>query len=173
MDFCLFLDLDVLMLYLIVILSSSIFGYFKLSYCYFLLLFFCFQRQLERIKRDKAHTRRGDDAEPQVQPGSLVPVSRYHGSRLASAPTPSPYQQTGRSHESNGFKSARNQVGHATMEFSGLEIKGKPSRNNKEASERPSKAARLSSGATIGAAIVEAENSLEIDVCFPTSGEAF
>lgn len=36
------------------------------------------------MKREKAQTRRGDDAEPQVKPESLVPVSRYHGSRLAS-----------------------------------------------------------------------------------------
>lgn len=32
---------------------------------------------------------------------------------------------------------------------------------------------RSSSGATVAAAIVEAENSLEMDVCFSASGEAF
>lgn len=37
---------------------------------------------------------------------------------------------------------------------------------------RAQKVARMDSGATIGAAIVEAENSLEIEVCFPASGEA-
>ncbi|KAK7378487.1 hypothetical protein VNO80_03929 [Phaseolus coccineus] len=31
-----------------------------------------FQRQTERIKRGKAQARRGDDAEPQFQPDSLV-----------------------------------------------------------------------------------------------------
>ncbi|KAK4274295.1 hypothetical protein QN277_017539 [Acacia crassicarpa] len=116
------------------------------------------QRQAERIKRDKAHARRGDDAAPQVLPESLVPVSRFHGSRLVSAPAP-PYQQSG----SNGLQSARNRVGQATKEFSNLEI-AKPSRSSEEASERPRKVAKLSSGATIGAAIVEAESSLEIDV---------
>ncbi|XP_028784662.1 5'-3' exoribonuclease 3 isoform X2 [Neltuma alba] len=117
------------------------------------------QRQAERIKRDKAHARRGDDIEPQVLPESLVPVSRFHGSRLVSSPAP-PYQQSG---QSNGLKSARNHVGQATKEFSNLEIH-KTYHSNIEASERPPKVARLSSGATIGAAIVEAESSLEIDV---------
>lgn len=110
---------------------------------------FLFQRQAERIKRDKAHARRGDDAEPQVQPESLVPVARYHGSRLASGPSHTPYQQ-------------------AKAQLSGVEIKSKQS----VASARPHKVARLSSEATIGAAIVEAENSLEIEVCFPALGEA-
>lgn len=99
------------------------------------------QRQAERIKRDKAQARRGDDAQPQAQPESLVAVSRFHGSRLASAPTPSPFQQSRRSNP-HVPTSARN--------------------DNKEASERPSKVARLS-GATVAAAIVEAENNLEID----------
>ncbi|KAK7256008.1 hypothetical protein RIF29_29438 [Crotalaria pallida] len=75
------------------------------------------QRQAERIKRDKSQARRGDDAGPQAQPESLVAVSRFHGSRLASAPTPSPYQQFG--------KSAR--------------------KYNKEDSQGPRKVARLSS----------------------------
>ncbi|XP_054818179.1 5'-3' exoribonuclease 3 isoform X2 [Prosopis cineraria] len=120
------------------------------------------QRQVERIKRDKAHARRGDDAAPSVLPESLVPVSRFHGSRLVSAPA-APFQQSGLSYKSNGLKSTRNQVGQATTELSNLEI-GKPSWGNKDNSERPRKVAKLSSGATIGAAIVEAENSLEIDV---------
>lgn len=117
-----------------------------------LYLLFCLQRQSERIKREKAQARRGDDAEPQVQPESLVAVSQFRGSRLASAPTPSPYQQSGR-YDSHVSMSVR--------------------KDNKGASEGPRKVARLSSGATVAAAIVEAENSLEIDVCFPTSGEAF
>lgn len=93
------------------------------------------QRQAERIKREKAQARRGDDADPQVKPEFLVPVSRYHGSRLASAPTPSPYQQH--------------------------EIKSKQSGTS---GSQGRKVARFSSGATVGAAIVEAENDLETEL---------
>ncbi|XP_038715665.1 5'-3' exoribonuclease 3-like isoform X2 [Tripterygium wilfordii] len=88
------------------------------------------QRQSERIKREKAQARRGDDAEPQFLPESLVPVARFHGSRLASGTTPAPYKQTG--------------------------FGGTPPSSHK--------VARLSSEASIGAALVEAENSLEIEV---------
>lgn len=114
-----------------------------------LCLFFYLQRQSERIKREKAQARRGDDVQPQFQPESLVAVSRFHGSRLASAPTPSPFQQSGH-YDSLESSSAR-----------------------KVNKERPPKVAKLSSGASVAAAIVEAETSLEIDVCFPASGEAF
>lgn len=100
----------------------------------------CLQRQAERIKREKAQARRGDDAEPLAQPDSLVPVSRFHGSRLASGPSPSPYQQS--------------------------ECVDRLDKNGKGTFARPHKVPRLSSGATIGAAIVEAENSFETDVCF-------
>ncbi|KAM7518175.1 hypothetical protein LguiB_017137 [Lonicera macranthoides] len=89
------------------------------------------QRQAERVKRDKAQAKRGDDAEPHATPESLVPVARFHGSRLASGPSPSPYNQEG----------------------------------SKETHNRAHKVARLSSGATVGAAIVEAENSLRSEVC--------
>ncbi|XP_047165553.1 5'-3' exoribonuclease 3-like isoform X1 [Vigna umbellata] len=99
------------------------------------------QRQTERIKRGKAQARRGDDAGPRFQPDSLVAVSQFHGSRLASAPTPSPFQQ---SRHSNFRTSVR--------------------KDRKEAFERPQKVARLSSGASVAAAIVEAEKSLEIEV---------
>lgn len=99
------------------------------------------QRQSERIKRQKAQAR-GDDIGPQVQPESLVPVSQFHGSRLASAPTPSPFQHSG---HYDPRKSTS--VGEGN-----------------KVSERPHKVARLSSGATVAAAIVEAENSLEIDI---------
>ncbi|CAL0323847.1 unnamed protein product [Lupinus luteus] len=93
------------------------------------------QRQAERIKRDKSQARRGDDAGPQALPDSAVAVSRYHGSRLASAPRPSPYQHS------------------------------EHKKHNKEDSQGPHKVAKLtSSGASVAAAIVEAENSLEIDV---------
>ncbi|KAI3871650.1 hypothetical protein MKX03_033383 [Papaver bracteatum] len=83
------------------------------------------QRQAERIKRDKASQKqRGDNVEPTVKPDSLVPVARFQGSRLASAPLPSPYERTG-----PALKVARH----------------------------------TSSGASVGAAIVEAENSLELE----------
>ncbi|KAK9165213.1 hypothetical protein Scep_000404 [Stephania cephalantha] len=101
------------------------------------------QRQAERIKRDKAQVRRGDDIEPRFKPDSLVPVARYHGSRLASAPTPSPYQQNGSCSSSAGSDSRRrdNEFGRAA--------------------QQPPKVARYSSGASVGAAIVEAENHVE------------
>ncbi|WVY88993.1 hypothetical protein V8G54_037962 (chloroplast) [Vigna mungo] len=100
------------------------------------------QRQTERIKREKAQAKRGDDTEPQFQPESLVAVSRFHGSRLASAPTPSPFQQSG----------------HYNSQVSSS-IK----KHNKETTERPHKVARLSSGASLATAIVEAESSVEIE----------
>ncbi|KAJ6684778.1 5'-3' EXORIBONUCLEASE [Salix purpurea] len=95
------------------------------------------QRQAERIKREKAQARRGDDVEPQNQPESLVAVARFHGSRLASIPTPSPYQD----HRTHSQTS-----------------------DGKGSSVQRHKVARFSSTANIGAAIVEAENSLEIEV---------
>ncbi|XP_010533698.1 PREDICTED: 5'-3' exoribonuclease 3-like [Tarenaya hassleriana] len=85
------------------------------------------QRQAERIKREKVQTKRLDDAAPTVQPDTIVPVARFHGSRLASAPTPSPFQ------------------------------------SNDGISPPPQKVRRLSSGSSIGAAIVDVENSLESD----------
>ncbi|GJZ40367.1 5'-3' exoribonuclease 3 [Tanacetum coccineum] len=52
------------------------------------------QRQAERIKRNKAQAKsqamRRDDAGPQMEPESLVPVGRFKGSCLASGPAPSP-----------------------------------------------------------------------------------
>ncbi|KAJ6995538.1 hypothetical protein NC653_018112 [Populus alba x Populus x berolinensis] len=95
------------------------------------------KRQAERIKREKAQARRGDDAEPPNQPESLVAVARFQGSRLASAPTPSPYQDDGTHSQTSDVKGS---------------------------SVRRHKVARLSSTANIGAAIVEPENSLEIEV---------
>ncbi|XP_042515437.1 5'-3' exoribonuclease 3-like isoform X2 [Macadamia integrifolia] len=129
------------------------------------------QRQEERIKREKAQAKRGDDAEPQCGTDSAVPVARYHGSRLASAPVPSPYQQTGSSYSAGNSISIRNenQLGQATMVLSALNIKGKKSAapDRKEVNFQARKVARLSSGSSIGAAIVEAENSLngEVEVC--------
>ncbi|OWM66939.1 hypothetical protein CDL15_Pgr008108 [Punica granatum] len=98
------------------------------------------QRQSERIKREKAQRRRGDDAAPQAEPELLVPVARFQGSRLASGPTPAPYQMAGA-----GSKRKWDEEGNEIL-------------------IRPNKASRFSSGATIGAAIVEAENELEIEV---------
>ncbi|XP_042462935.1 5'-3' exoribonuclease 3-like [Zingiber officinale] len=95
------------------------------------------QRQAERIKREKTQMKRGDDIDPQVRPDSIVPVTRFQGSRLASGALPSPYQQANQSKDCD----------------------------SKGASFRAQKVARLSSGgATVGAAIVEAENSLEVEV---------
>lgn len=119
---------------------------------------------------------RGDDTQPLIQPESLVPVACYHGSRLASGSSPSPYQQSGFNHSSKNSMSARKdyQLGQATAGLSGLDIKKKQAcaSDARGTSTRSRKVARLSSGATIGAAIVEAESSFEIEVCFPASGEA-
>ncbi|MCI14134.1 5'-3' exoribonuclease, partial [Trifolium medium] len=52
-------------------------------------------RTVERIKRQKSQARRGANVWPQVQPESRVPISQFCGSRLASAPTASPFQQSG------------------------------------------------------------------------------
>uniref|UniRef100_A0A0E0CAX8 5'-3' exoribonuclease n=1 Tax=Oryza meridionalis TaxID=40149 RepID=A0A0E0CAX8_9ORYZ len=90
------------------------------------------QRQAERIKREKAQAKRGDDLDPHVRDDLIVPVARFQGSRLASGPASSPYEQNG-SDKNNGGKNSRAQ-----------------------------KAARVSSsGSSIAAAIVEAENDLE------------
>ncbi|KAK4779401.1 hypothetical protein SAY86_006929 [Trapa natans] len=97
------------------------------------------QRQAERIKREKAQRRRGDDAAPQAEPESLVPVARFQGSRLASGASPSPYQNV-----RVGSRRKLDEDGNGTF-------------------SRPSKVPRMSSGATIGAAIVEAENNLETE----------
>uniref|UniRef100_A0A5B7BCI5 5'-3' exoribonuclease n=1 Tax=Davidia involucrata TaxID=16924 RepID=A0A5B7BCI5_DAVIN len=121
------------------------------------------QRQAGRIKREKAQAKRGDDVEPQLKSDSLVPVGRYRGSRLASGPSPSPYQQ----HSSKSSVSVRNeyQLGKATTGISVLDIQNKQSGTSDGIGThvRAKKVARFSSGATIGAAIVEAENSLETE----------
>ncbi|WCJ35121.1 5'-3' exoribonuclease 2 [Euphorbia peplus] len=109
------------------------------------------QRQSERIKRQKGEkkvqSRRGDDAAPQALPESLVPVSRFHGSRLASAPSPSPFQHGSESSSNIGNEDS---TGHIS--------------NGKGSSGHAHKLTRLSSSASVGAAIVDAENSLEIEV---------
>ncbi|CAN4093962.1 unnamed protein product [Withania somnifera] len=114
------------------------------------------QRQSERIKREKAQSKRGDDAAPQAEPESLVPVARFAGSRLASGPSPSPYQR--------GGTARRDQVRHATS-LSVLDIQSEHSGTVDDGSVfHTKKAARWSSGGTIGAAIVEAESSLDTEV---------
>ncbi|KAL8059174.1 hypothetical protein ABFX02_03G068700 [Erythranthe guttata] len=121
------------------------------------------QRQSERIKREKSQKsqiKRGDDAEPMSRPDSLVPVARFGGSRLASAPSPSPFQQN-----KSSTSSRHDQLGQATSSLSDLDIKSKPSETSEDEKPyiRAPKVARVDSGATIGAAIVEAESNLEID----------
>lgn len=109
------------------------------------------------MKHDRAQARRGDYAEPLVEPQSLVPVGRFQGSRLASGPSSSPYQR----HQ--GSKKEY-QVKHATKDLSALDIQNKRPMQSDDL--RAKKVARLSSGATVGAAIVEAETSLEREVIF-------
>lgn len=50
------------------------------------------QRQMERVKREKAQKRNGDNMDPKINPESLVPVMPYCKARLASGPQLSPYQ---------------------------------------------------------------------------------
>ncbi|KAJ6826282.1 5'-3' exoribonuclease 3-like [Iris pallida] len=109
------------------------------------------QRQAERIKREKAQAKRGDDVDPQLRPEDIVPVARFQGSRLASGATPSPYQQ----------------IGQRATAMSGMEINTRQSGKNdsRDTAARVLKVQRISStGASVGAAIVEAENSLETEI---------
>lgn len=113
------------------------------------------QQQNERIKRDKAQARRGDDARPLVEPESLVPVNQFRGSRLASGKAPSPYQK-------QKVKEKEYEVKDATEDLSALDLKSKramESNDQQEGDLRPKKVARLSSEASVGAAIVAAESS--------------
>ncbi|KAI3994709.1 hypothetical protein MKX01_002325 [Papaver californicum] len=78
------------------------------------------EHQADRIRCEKAQVRRGDEAEPQFKPESLVHVARYHGSRLASAAAPSPFQKTGSNSISAKSTSFTNEseIGKATTSFS-------------------------------------------------------
>lgn len=133
-------------------------------------VFYCSQRQAERIKREKAQAKKGDDAAPSVKPDSLVPVNRFQGSRLASGPSPSPYQKSRPGHSSKSSLEVKDaeklRDGMASAQIN-AGCKRKWTSDDDETSVRAHKVARYSSGATIGAAIVEAENSLEIDVGLP------
>ncbi|KAE9456955.1 hypothetical protein C3L33_11135, partial [Rhododendron williamsianum] len=107
------------------------------------------QKQAERIKREKAQTKRGDDTEPQVKPDSIVPVARYHGSRLASASSPSPNQQKGFGYSTASTSSVRNEnlLGQVTMDVSVLDIcyKKPETSEDKQTYFRARKSARLAS----------------------------
>ncbi|XP_077219682.1 5'-3' exoribonuclease 3 [Tasmannia lanceolata] len=115
--------------------------------------------QAERRKRDRAQSRKGDDAEPQLKPELLAPVARYHGSRLASGPSPSPFQSSisvGKGHQ-KGQNATAPSVNIKTEQSATSDGKGIPRRTQKIACV-------ATGGATLGAAIVEAENSLEIEI---------
>ncbi|CAN0872121.1 5'-3' exoribonuclease 3 [Linum grandiflorum] len=81
-----------------------------------------------------------------MQPESLVPVARFHGSRLASASAPSPYEQSSASSNVNAKRK------HPLCS------------GDNGSSGKSHKVVRLSSVANIGAAIGEAKDSLEIEV---------
>ncbi|KAK1273169.1 5'-3' exoribonuclease 3 [Acorus gramineus] len=125
------------------------------------------QRQAERIKRDKSQIKRRNDADPQLKPEQLVPVARFHGSRLASGASPAPFQRPGTVYQSESSVSIRkeNKTGNTTN-ATVLDIKKTRSRSHdEEVHFRAKKMARLSSGGnTVAAAIVEAENNIEMEV---------
>ncbi|PKU72782.1 5'-3' exoribonuclease 3 [Dendrobium catenatum] len=125
------------------------------------------QRQTERIKREKAQARRGDDMDPQVNPDQIVAINRYKGSRLASGASPSPFQQIQSSYKSHNPQLRREgrESGKATSEISKFKTNKSVVPENAGVNVRAQKVARISTeGATIGRAIVEAENSLEVEV---------
>ncbi|XP_051123877.1 5'-3' exoribonuclease 3-like isoform X2 [Andrographis paniculata] len=105
------------------------------------------QKQSDRIKYNKSQAKKRHDSEPLSRPEALVPVSGFHGSRLASGLSPSPYQQK-KSESFSTLDVACNPPGKTKLNING----------------RPKKVARVKSAATIGAAIVEAEKSLETEV---------
>ncbi|XP_076956175.1 5'-3' exoribonuclease 3-like [Bidens hawaiensis] len=103
-------------------------------------------------RQDRAQARRGGyNGAPPVEPESLVPVRGFHGSRLATNHTSSPFQQTPKKNEY--------QITHATEDLSALDIKSKRQlqSDDLQGSTRAKKVARLDSGA----AVVEAESSIE------------
>uniref|UniRef100_A0A8I6W9T5 5'-3' exoribonuclease n=1 Tax=Hordeum vulgare subsp. vulgare TaxID=112509 RepID=A0A8I6W9T5_HORVV len=89
------------------------------------------QRQAERIKRDKAQAKRGDDLDPHVRSDLIVPVARFQGSRLASGAMASPYEHNG------------------------------PHKDSAEKSVRAKRSRISSSDSSLSAAVVEAEISVE------------
>ncbi|KAG0452699.1 hypothetical protein HPP92_025363 [Vanilla planifolia] len=125
------------------------------------------QRQAERIKREKEQARRGDDIEPHVDPDQIVRVSRFEGSRLASGAYPAPFQQTNSSYRPRNSSLVREDrgVGQAN---SAICVQNSSERTMVKGAGtyfRAQKAACTSiEVATIGGAIVEAENSLEVEM---------
>ncbi|KAJ0092719.1 hypothetical protein Patl1_26782 [Pistacia atlantica] len=98
------------------------------------------QRQTERIMREMAQATIGDNEEPEAQPDSLVPVSQFLGSRLASVPSLSiSFNEMG---NDNSGKCSWTSAGTGT-------------------SAQPYKVPNMSSGATIGGVICESETNLE------------
>ncbi|KAK4481436.1 hypothetical protein RD792_012328 [Penstemon davidsonii] len=119
------------------------------------------QGQAERIKREKLQANRGDDIEPMDEPEFLAPVARFRGSRLASSPSPSPYQPNDQS-----TSCRHDELSLATSSFSDLDIQCKQSgtSEDKKTYVPAQKVSLVDSGATVGAAGVEVENSLKIDM---------
>lgn len=66
------------------------------------------QRQVERRLREKGRPSKDDTTAPNVNPADIVPVMRYHDSRLASTPFISPFQQS-RQPQSQQSSAGRNQ----------------------------------------------------------------
>ncbi|GJN39507.1 hypothetical protein PR202_gb28630 [Eleusine coracana subsp. coracana] len=64
------------------------------------------QRQAERIKREKAQAKRGDDLDPHVRDDLIVPVAQFQGSRLASGAVPSPFENGSHRKEKNRAQKA-------------------------------------------------------------------
>jgi len=127
------------------------------------------QRQSERIKRDKANAKRREDTDPNLRPDLSVPVVRFQGSRLASAPGAMPFHQTGRAlnYRSSNSGGEDKNLGQTSTVISNLNITSSQitSQDDKKAHFRVQKVTRLSSSdASVSAAIVEAENDLEIEI---------
>uniref|UniRef100_A0A453G1P8 5'-3' exoribonuclease n=1 Tax=Aegilops tauschii subsp. strangulata TaxID=200361 RepID=A0A453G1P8_AEGTS len=94
------------------------------------------QRQAERIKRDKAQAKRGDDLDPHVRGDLIVPVARFQGSRLASGAVASPYEHNGRSTE-KGSQAKKARVSSSDSSLSAAVVEAEISveaqaRENKE-----------------------------------------
>lgn len=105
--------------------------------------------------------------DPQVNPDQIVAINRYKGSRLASGASPSPFQQIQSSYKSHNPQLRREdrESGKATSEISKFKTNKSVVPENAGVNVRAQKVARISTeGATIGRAIVEAENSLEVEV---------
>ncbi|KAL6850523.1 hypothetical protein ACP4OV_021150 [Aristida adscensionis] len=93
------------------------------------------QRQAERIKREKAQAKRGDDLDPHVRDDLIVPVARFQGSRLASGAVPAPYEQNG-SHKDNKRARKAAQVSSSGSSIAAAIVEAE---NDLEAQERENK----------------------------------